>query len=286
MKTKWTIFLIGVVVASILIAIQAPIVESKEKQSYKNVYHYHMQSDLDAVHDRIIETGLRDLCIGVQLYEIVDHSGNPSITIDELLQEINWAKKVAKGNGSVGLFIYNETTRVGYDTDGIYRYYRKWEQRLPVLEAIADSGIDYYAIDLGVLHYSSLKDLTTYILAMRGIFQEGNVEFGIYDGDAARDILDYELLKEAGIYVWSDIYIEGGNSAFLRSPAGWNYPYLTTINYMGSGSWQYNELSDFLLTRDLMIQEDFKGYNVIMANQSDGILPKWVDEYLDRKAYK
>ena len=274
MKKTWFIFILIVAIfATTVVAIQAPLeAKGKVQQTYRNVYAYFMDEfDTEAIHDRIIETGIRDIAIEVQLYNIIDNKGNPAVTIDQLQAEIDWAKKVAKGNGSVGLVVYNESTRVGYDFDGVYRYYRDWEQRLPVMEAIAASGIDYYLLDLGEFHYSSSKDMTTYLLAMKGLL--GDIDFGVYDGDAAKHMLDYEVLEQAGIYIWSDIYANGTG---LQTEAGWDYPYLMTCCWMGEKYHQFNDAGDFQLARDLMIENDFEGYNIIETYYYEGILPEWV----------
>jgi hypothetical protein len=249
-----------------------------QNKSYKDVYHYFMEFALDAQHSRIVETGFKDLCIGVQLYQVVDNSGNPSITIDELLEEIRWAKKIAGGNGSVGVFIYNDTTRVGYDADGVYRYYRKWEQRIPVLEAIAKSGIDYYLFVSQNTHYSSTKDITTFLLAQRGIIEDKRVEFGVYDGDGFRDMLDYDLLEDLGVSIASDIYMNWNHdTAFLRSPAGWDYDHLITYSWIGDGKLIQNKQAIDAVHR-LLSEQGYTGYNLLSTYDYDGILPDWAKE--------
>jgi len=290
MKTKRStlILVIGISIAllavlilsGILITIQA---EGKEQQTYRDVYHYFMEFDLDAQHDRIIETGSRDLCIGVQLYEVVNNSGNPEISIEELLDEIRWAKKVAKGNGSVGVFIYNDTTRVGYDEDGVYRYYRKWEQRIPVMEAIANSGIDYYLTVSQESHYSSPKDITTFLLAQKGIIslppQKGKgikgIELGVYDGDGFRDKLDYDTLETLNISIVSNLYMDWDNdTAFLYTPAGWDYDHLITYCWIGKGKIIQNRQAIEAVHR-LLEAQNFQGYNLLSTYDYEGILPDW-----------
>lgn len=272
---KWYFLIVGVITVLTLVFVGTPVT-GNPNNTYKNVYAYCMDEgfDMEAIHGRVIETGLRDLAIGVQLYNIIDNQGNPSVTMSELQAEIDWAKKAAKGNGSVGLIVYNESTRVWYDFDGVYRYYRDWGERLPVMKAVAESGIDYYLLDLGVFHYSSSKDMTTYLLAMKGLL--GDIDFGVYDGDAAKPLLDYEVLEQAGIYVWSDIYANGTG---LQTEAGWNYPYLITLNYMGEKYHQFNDAGDFQLARDLMIENGFKGLNVIETYFYQGILPEWATSF-------
>lgn len=273
------LLLLLAIITIALVGFQAPVM-SNPNNTCKHVYAYCMDEgfDMEAVHDRIIETGLRDIAIGVQLYNIIDNQGNPSVTITELRAEIDWAKKVAKGNGSVGLVVYNESTRVWYDFDGIYRYYRDWDERLPVMEAIVESGIDYYLIDLGGFHYSSFKDMTTYLLAMKGIL--GDIDFGVYDGDAARDMLDYEVLEQAGIYVWSDVFIDvyvEPIEAYLNSPCGWDYDHLILCSYLSpSPLCQPDSAEEMELIHQLMEEHSFKGLNIICTYMYDGIMPEWV----------
>ena len=244
--------------------IQAPIAEGRD--SFRNVYSYMIDGNLQAIHERVEQTGIQDIAIGVQLYSIVDNQGNPEITIQELLDEIEWARQCI--NGSVGLIIYNDTTRVGYDYDGIYRYYRNWNNRYPVLQAIAES-VDYVLVDMAEVHYSSEKDLITYLLALKGLLGE----VGIYDGDAAED-LDYEVLDSMGIYVWSNVYI--GETAYLNSECGWDYEHLILCSYLASSPLcQPDSGEDMDLIYRLIRERDFSGYNIICTYEYEGIMPDW-----------
>ena len=247
--------------------------EGNPKNTYKDVYHYGLQYDIDATHARIIETGFRDLCIGVRLRHLIEIDGEPQITIEEMLQEIDWAKKVAKGNGSVGVMVYNETTRVGIDVDGIDRYYRSWEQRIPVMEAIASSGIDYYLIDSGESHYSSYKDITTFLLAQRGILE--GISYGAYDGDGFCNLLDYNLLGELGFLICSDIYMNWStDTAYLRSPCGWGYDNLITHCWLSRVKIIYNRQALDAVHR-LLNEQGFTGYNLLSTYGFEGIMPDW-----------
>lgn len=240
----------------------------RKPSDYKDVYAYRIDEgfDIEAIHARVLETGMRDIAIGTGLYSIVTNQG---ATVQPLLDEIRWVKKKAHAK-TIWVIDYNESTRMGYEPDGVYRYYRNWESRLEAYRAIAETRIDYFIIDVGMMHYPAESDITTYLLALNGIFKPYKVKFGIYDGDGVRDLLDYDLLAKEGIYIWSDIYIDG-DSAYLRSPCGWDYPYLVTLNYMGPGSWQFNEQADFQAAYDLMAENNFIGYNIIETYSYGGI---------------
>lgn len=238
----------------------------------KDVYSYKMDEgfDSEAIHARILEIGIRDIAIGAGLYSIVH---NRDIVIQPLLDEIEWVKRVAHAK-TIWVIDYNESTRMGYEPDGVYRYCRYWDRRVEAMEKLGKAGVDYFIIDVGVMHYPAPSDITTYLLALQNVCEKYGMKFGVYDGDGVGDVLDFKMLEWAGIYIWSDIYISG-DSAYLRSSCGWGYPYLVTLNYMGPGSWQFNELADFQVAKDLMSQNNFTGYNIIETYHYEGVLPDW-----------
>ena len=238
-----------------------------QSRTFTDVYSYKIDDgfDIDLIHARVLETGIRDIAIGTDLASIITNQG---ATVQPLLDEIKWARKKAHAK-TIWVIDYNESTRTGYEPDGVYRYYRNWEYRLDAYRAIAPH-IDYFIVDIGEMHYPASSDITTYLLALNGIFKEHDVKFGVYDGDGAAN-LNYEVLKAEGIFIWSDIYI--GETAYLRSPNGWDN--LVTLFYMGSGSWQFNEPEDFQAGYDLMGENDFTGYNIILTWLYNGVLPGW-----------
>ncbi|KKN70431.1 hypothetical protein LCGC14_0431260 [marine sediment metagenome] len=242
-------------------------------RTFKDVYSYKIDEgfDIELIHARVLETGIRDIAIGTDLHSIITNQG---ATVQPLLDEIKWVKKKAHAK-TIWVIDYNESTRMGYEPDGVYRYYRKWEYRLDAYRAIAKE-IDYFIVVVGVMHYPAPSDITTYLLALNGIFREEDVKFGVYDGDGVRDNLNYELLAEEGIFIWSDIYIDSfSQSAYLRSPNGWGN--LVTLFYMGPGSWQFNEPEDFQLGYDLMRENDFTGYNIILTWLYEGVMPDYYE---------
>lgn len=261
------------IIALLVITLFVTPVMGQPNRTYKDVYAYRIDDgfDIEAIHARVLETGIRDIAIGTGLYSIVTNGG---ATVQPLLDEIQWAKKKAHAK-TIWVVDYNESTRMGYEPDGVYRYYRNWEYRLDAYRAIAKE-IDYFIVVVGVMHYPAPSDITTYLLTLNGIFKEYDVEFGVYDGDGVRDNLNYDLLADEGIFIWSDIYIDSyttPQSAYLRSPNGWDN--LVTLFYMGSGSWQFNEQADFQAAYYLMEENNFTGYNIILTWLYEGILPRW-----------
>lgn len=255
-------FLLAIVLVLLMVAVPAQAKNSDPTDVY--AYKIDEGFDIDAIHARVLETGMRDIAIEVGLYSIATNSG---ATPEMVLDEIEWVKSEAHAK-TIWVIDYMESTRMGYEDDGVYRYYRLWESRLDAYRAIA-RDIDYFIVVVGEMHYPARSDITTYLLALKGIFEPYGVQLGVYDGDGVRDILNYGLLEQEDIFIWSDIYM--ADPPYLRSPNGWDN--LVTLCYIGIGNWQFNEPSDFQAASDLMIREGFTGYNIIETYSCQGILP-------------